>query len=73
MSGSDEEEWSDDSVPELEGENEQQPQLQNGYDPARAWQDPWKKFKHENEVKCRAVLADRQDMENVKQMIKGTG
>jgi len=75
MSGSDEEEWSDDSVPELEGENEDNgpQQLQNGYDPARAWQDPWKKFKHENEVKCRAVLADRQDMENVKQMIKVGG
>lgn len=54
-----------------EGGNQQQPQnLQNGYDPARAWNDPWKKFKMENEIKSHGVLSDRREIELIKKSIK---
>jgi len=81
MSGSSDDEWvSDESEAEppledepLNNEGHQQPQpqqLQNGYDPARAWNDPWKKFKMENDIKSQGVLSDKKEIELIKKSIK---
>jgi len=80
MSGSSDDEWvSDESEaePPLEGQQDnnegdhQQPQhVPNGFAHGRAWDDPWKKFKMENEIKSRGVLADRREIDLIKKSIK---